>query len=193
MSVETPEYDVLRREGQFELRRYRSYLTASVAVTASSYEQATNAGFEPPAGYIFGANHTSDRISMTAPVSAGRVCCQKIAMTAPVTVTEAQDAYVVSFTMPSGYSMDDLPRPNDPAVTLKAVDSHLVAAVRFSGYLHDATADRARSELEAWMQQEGLSAVGDAVVAQYDPPWRPIARHNEMLIPVAEDSAGPAK
>ena len=80
-------------------------------MAAEGYAQATSAGFNPLADYIFGNNHLSDRISMTAPVSAGRVCCQKIAMTAPVTAARADEEYVVSFTMPSEYSIEDLPNP----------------------------------------------------------------------------------
>ena len=72
MAVETPEYEVLRHDGHFELRRYGGYLTANVHVLASGYGQAASAGFNPLADYIFGNNHASDRISMTAPVSAGQ-------------------------------------------------------------------------------------------------------------------------
>ncbi len=188
MAVQTPEFEVLMHHGPFELRRYRGYLTANVHVVASSYEQATNAGFNPLADYIFGNNRGSDRISMTAPVRAGRVCCQKIAMTAPVTATQEDDDYVVSFTMPSGYSMEELPQPNNPEVTLEAVDPHVVAAVRFSGYLHHRSAVQTQAELEAWMSKQGLTAAGEPVVAQYDPPWKPLARRNEILIPVGGGS-----
>jgi hypothetical protein len=189
MSVESPEYDVLRQEGPFELRRYRGYLTASVRVTADGYGRATGDGFNPLADYIFGNNHASDRISMTAPVSAGRVCCQKIAMTAPVTSTHSDEDYVVSFTMPSSYSMEDLPVPNNPAVTLESVEPHMAAAVRFSGYLNEKDVSDAQAELDDWMAKQGLTPIGEPVAAQYDAPWKPwFARHNEILIPV-EDAA----
>jgi hypothetical protein len=183
--VETPAYEVLMRDGAFELRRYRRYVTAEVHVTASSYGDATSAGFGPLADYIFGNNHASDRIAMTAPVSAGRVCCQKIAMTAPVTAAQSEDDYVVSFTMPSGYLMEDLPQPNNPAVALKSVESHEAAVVTFSGYLAEKRGAKAESELRAWIGEQGLTPVGEPVVAQYDAPWKPgFARHNEVLIPV---------
>ncbi len=189
MAVETPEYEVLRHDGRFELRRYAGYLTANVHVLASGYGGAASAGFNPLADYIFGNNHASDRISMTAPVSAGRVCCQKIAMTAPVTATQAEGDFVVSFTMPSGYSMEDLPRPNNPDVVLEAVGPRVVAVVRFSGYFNEKSFSQAESDLREWMRQQGLNPVGEPVSAQYDAPWKPgFARHNEVQIP-AEDTA----
>ena len=190
MAAETPAYELLRKDGAFELRRYSGYITASVRVNESSYARATSAGFNPLADYIFGNNHASDRISMTAPVSAGRVCCQKIAMTAPVTATESEEDYVVSFTMPSEFSMEDLPRPNNAAVTLEAVDPHVAAAVRFSGFLGDENATRAESELMAWIDAQGLKPAGEPLAAQYDAPWKPgFARHNEILVPVEDIDA----
>ena len=183
--AETPAYEVLRHDGPFELRRYGGYLRANVRVSASGYGQAANAGFSPLADYIFGNNRESDRIAMTAPVSAGKASGHKIAMTAPVTATQSRDDYVVSFTMPSGYSMEDLPRPNNPSVTLEEVGIHTVAAVRFSGYVSEGSAAQAQADLEAWMGEQSLTGAGEPVAAQYDAPWKPwFARRNEILIPV---------
>jgi len=185
MAVETPEYEVLRHEGPFELRRYAGYLTANVRVTASDYGRAMSAGFHPLADYIFGNNHVADRISMTAPVTAGRACCQKISMTAPVTAQQSEDDFVVSFTMPSGYSMDKLPRPNNAAVSIESVGAHLAAVVRFGGNVSGRKAAQAQAELESWIGEQGLAVVGEPIVAQYDPPWKPgFARRNEIMVVV---------
>ena len=187
MSVESPRYEILRHDGAFELRHYGGYLTASVHVSAAGYGQATNAGFNPLADFIFGNNHTADHIAMTAPVTAGALCCQKIAMTAPVTAAESEGDYVVSFTMPSEYTRDNLPTPNNPKVSIESVSPHTAAVLRFSGYLNDKTAEKAQCELEAWIAEENLSPIGEPVAAQYDAPWKPgFARHNEILIRVAE-------
>jgi len=185
VSVESPTYEVVRRDGPFELRRYEGYLRAAVHVAASSYGQAANAGFNPLADYIFGNNRTSDHIAMTAPVSAGRESGEKIAMTAPVTAAQSGDDYVVSFTMPSGYSMSDLPLPNNPRVVLESVGPHVVAVVTFSGYMSDKSGAKAQAQLEEWMRDQGLTAAGEPVSAQYNAPWIPgFARHNEIMIPV---------
>jgi hypothetical protein len=187
VSVESPEYEVLRQDGRFELRRYAGYLTANVRVAAAGYGQATNAGFNPLADYIFGNNHASDRIAMTAPVTSGMVCCQKIAMTAPVTAVESEGDYVVSFTMPSGSTVENLPEPNNPLVSIESVAPGAVAVLSFSGYMSDKSSGKAQEDLEAWIAGQGLSPIGEPVAAQYDAPWKPgFARHNEILIPVAE-------
>jgi hypothetical protein len=189
MAVETPVYEILKHEGAFELRRYASHLTANVRVTSSDYGRAMNAGFDPLADFIFGNNQVSDRISMTAPVTAGRACCQKIAMTAPVTAQHAEDEYVVSFTMPSAYTRETLPQPNNPAVSIEQVEAHLAAVIRFSGGFSGAKAAQAQEQLHAWIGEQGLIPLGEPVVAQYDPPWKPgFARRNEVMIVVEQGS-----
>jgi hypothetical protein len=108
-------------------------------------------------------------------------------MTAPVTASRSDEDYVVSFTMPSGYSMEDLPLPNNPAVRLESVGAHVVAAVRFNGNLSEKNAISAQNELQAWVRDQGLVSSGEPVAAQYDAPWKPgFARHNEILIPVED-------
>jgi hypothetical protein len=185
VAVETPEYEVLTHDGPCELRLYPDSLVASVRVTASDYGRAMNAGFSPLADYIFGNNHAADRIAMTAPVTAGKACCQKIAMTAPVTAERSEDDYVVSFTMPSGSSMQDLPQPNNPEVSIESVGAHLAAVVRFGGSFSGTRAAKIQSQLESWIGAQGLTAVGEPIVAQYDPPWKPgFARRNEIMIVV---------
>ena len=108
-------------------------------------------------------------------------------MTAPVTAAASEDDYIVSFTMPSEYSMEDLPRPNNPRVGLEMVGPRLVAAVRFSGYLNETSSHDAEAQLEAWMRDQGLDPAGEPISAQYDAPWKPgLARRNEILIPVED-------
>lgn len=154
-------------------------------MTAGDYGQAMNAGFSPLADYIFGNNRASDHISMTAPVTAGRACCQRIAMTAPVTAQPSEGEYVVSFTMPSEYSAETLPQPNNTAVTIEQVGPHLAAVVRFGGHFSGSKAAQSQAELEAWIAGQGLTAAGEPIAAQYDAPWKPgFARRNEIMVVV---------
>lgn len=90
MSTESPAYEVLRREGEFELRRYAQYLTASVTAQAESYNGAAYAAFGVLADYIFGNNVAAGSIPMTAPVSTSRSEGERIAMTVPVSATRSE-------------------------------------------------------------------------------------------------------
>lgn len=203
MSVERPSYDVLEKAGSFELRRYETYLVANVRVPAEGYNEAVNAGFGVLADYIFGNNAAAGTIPMTAPVTAGR-SGERIPMTVPVTSererSEQLDSaaalctvhcpgeYLVTFTMPSRYrSVDELPTPNNPRVELAAVPARLAAVAQFGGYLNETKVAEAVAGLRAWIDEQGLVAVGEPVTAQYDSPWKPgFVRHNEVLIDVEE-------
>lgn len=202
MSAEQRAYEVVRHEGPLELRRYPAYLVASVTVRAEGYNEATYAGFNALAGYIFGNNAAAGSIPMTTPVTASRTPGTKIAMTAPVTSErvrgdELESAsplctvacageYIVRFTMPSHYgSLEDLPEPNDQRVTLEAVPGHLAIAARFSGRLDEETVADVKKRLEEWAEAEGFVIAGEPEAAQYDAPWKPgFVRHNEVLVPV---------
>jgi hypothetical protein len=68
---------------------------------------------------------------MTAPV-AQEPASEKIAMTAPVTQTQTAGEWVVLFTMPSAYSLETLPEPNDARVRLRVAPPARFAVIRFS-------------------------------------------------------------
>lgn len=106
------------RDGHFEVRDYPALVVAEVTVEGEQKEAASK-GFRLLAGYIFGANKKRQRIAMTAPV-AQQAAGENIAMTAPVAQTQgAAGTWVVRFTMPSAWTLETLPVPNDARVTLR--------------------------------------------------------------------------
>lgn len=111
--TEQPKYTVIKKQNDFELRRYAGYIKAEVEVGGEDYKSAAERGFNILAGYIFGNNVARQKIAMTAPVAASR--SEKIAMTVPVTISRA-DTYHVAFIMPSAYTLETLPAPKDERV-----------------------------------------------------------------------------
>lgn len=123
---EEPEYTLLAQSDDFELRRYDEQLIAQTWVSGDQ-RAASRAGFKILADYIFGNNTAptggSSKISMTAPVTMqsdnkGNNESQKIAMTAPVSMQQDDGKWRVQFTMPSKYTMETLPKPNNPEVEI---------------------------------------------------------------------------
>ncbi len=181
--VEQARYEVLDRDGAFELREYAPHIVAEVEVSGSRKE-AIRKGFQEIADYIFGNNRVGRKMAMTAPVQ--QQAGEKIAMTAPVQQERAGQSWHVRFVMPAAYTMDTLPRPNNPAVHLVQVPAVRMAAVRFSGLANDARLREKTAALEAWLKARSLKAAGSPVYAFYNPPWTlPPFRRNEVLIPVA--------
>ncbi len=185
LATETPTYDVVRSWPDAELRRYGPTIVAETRVEGAR-EEASTEGFRRLAGYIFGGNRARASIDMTAPV--GQTAAgDRIAMTAPVGQVAAGNAWVVTFTMPSLWTLATLPIPNDPRVTLREVPGSLQLARQYSGSWSETRYAAEAAGLNATLAREGLRPLGPPVWSRYDPPWTPtFLRRNEILIPVAE-------
>ncbi len=185
MAVETPPYKELLRDGDFELRDYPALVVAEVTVEGDQKE-ASNKGFRLLAGYIFGANKKRQSIAMTAPVEQQAVS-EKIAMTAPVAQTQsAAGTWVVRFTMPSTWSLQTLPIPDDSRVKLRNTEPARFAVVQFSGLAQPNDVETKSSELLAQVKSHDLHAIGPVSLAQYNPPWTLwFMRRNEVMVEVA--------
>ena len=122
-NIETPKYEVLSTHKGYEIRQYQSHIVAEVKVTGT-YKESVNQGFRKIADYIFGNNTASGSIAMTAPVlHEKQTASEKIPMTAPVLhgKTGETGSYTVAFVMPSSYTLETLPKPNNPDVTVRVV------------------------------------------------------------------------
>ena len=168
-NIETPNYVVVSRGGDFELRDYPAMTVAEV-VRAGGRSDALRGGFRPLAGYIFAKERGGE----------------KIAMTAPVTQEPTDDgSWRVRFIMPRDWSLEDLPRPAQDDVQLTRTEPQRFAAVRFNGGWDDARLERQTERLRAWIAERGLEATTPPTYAYYDDPFTPgLLRRNEVLIGV---------
>ena len=181
MAIEEPKFSVAVHEGACEIRDYQAATAAEVTVTGDQKSAGTK-GFRLLAGYIFSGNTKHQAIAMTAPVSQQQIG-QTLAMTAPVTQTPSDGAWVVRFTMPSGYSLDTLPEPNDSNIKLRNVAPAHFAVIRFSGLANKASVDAKTAELDKFTKERHLQPIGPASLAQYNPPWTLwFMRRNEVMI-----------
>ena len=122
---------------------------------------------------------------MTAPVSQQAVS-EKIDMTAPVGQQRSGDKWQISFMMPASYTIETLPKPLDPKVSLLQVPSRRIAAIRYTGFWSEEGYLRNEAALQSWMEKKGLKAIGEPVWARYNAPfslW--FLRRNEILIPIS--------
>lgn len=168
-----------------EIRQYGPRIAAETTVTAGE-ERARNVGFRRLAGYIFGANHREETISMTAPVAQQSDRGDEIAMTAPVGQARTSDnRWTIRFFMPSKWTLDTLPTPDDDNVTLVTVPGETVAVLRFSGDRSPSAVAARTDELAQVLREKGIDTAGEPVAWFYDPPWTlPFRRRNEIAIPV---------
>lgn len=189
MAADEPPHSIVLTDGAIQIRDYEPQILAEVLVEGSM-GQAGNRGFRPLAGYIFGDNQAVDGaprdISMTTPVVQSRP--QEIAMTTPVTQTQqGSDLWRVAFIMPTEWTTQTLPRPNDDRVRLREFPARRMAVIRFSGGASDRRFARYESELRDWIDANEYVATGAAIFARYDPPWVPTPfRRNEVMIEITE-------
>ena len=185
MATEEPAFAVSIKDGAFEVRSYPAMVAAEVTVTGTR-DEASTAGFQLLAGYIFGGNTRKQSIAMTAPVVQAASSSEKIAMTAPVlqsSVPGQTDAWTVRFIMPKEYTLDTLPTPSNAQVKLLALPPARYAAVTFSGLAREGDVTDRTAELRAWIATRALQASGPPELARYNPPWTPwFMRRNEVLI-----------
>jgi hypothetical protein len=120
---------------------------------------------------------------------------ERIAMTASVNVEPQGDSakgmmqarrWRIQFTMPGEYSMATLPRPRNPAVTVRDVPGKRYAVLVFSGFAGEEKVQQKTDELLGWLKAKNIRAVATPQLARYNPPWTlPFMRRNEILVEVA--------
>lgn len=193
-ATEEPDYEVLEKDGAFELRQYPALLAAETLVTGADFENAGDIAFGRLFRYITGNNRAQAEIAMTSPVvqTPARPAPdgEKIAMTAPVIQQPRQPGdpaggYRVAFIVPAEYTRQTVPEPLDPEVKIVATPARLVAALRYSGWTSEALHGKKEQALRAELARRQLAVAGEAITAQYDAPFIPGPfRRNEVLIPV---------
>lgn len=184
MATESPSYTVLVHAEEFETRQYAPNIVAQTVVDGD-FDSASSLGFRKLAGYIFGGNTSKQKIAMTSPVGMAQNKSEKIAMTSPVGQEIKDGKYVITFTMPSSYTLDSLPTPNDSAVSLSLVPAKTYVSVQFSGIWSESRYQEHLASLRKWITEKNYEAIGEPNYARYNPPWTPwFMRRNEILIEI---------
>lgn len=165
--TEQQDYEVIGKEGQFEIRYYPSAVMASVNVNGD-YGSSSGNGFRILAGYIFGSNSEE----------------QKIAMTAPVHMHDGLDGYEMSFVMPSGFDTTNLPVPDNGQIRLHNSAPAYTATVRFDGFANDEKIEAHKQKLATYLTDKGVVYSEPFVFLGYNPPYQMVDRRNEVMVKI---------
>ncbi len=116
---------------------------------------------------------------MTAPVYTAAID--------PAPLPAGQATMKMAFYLPSKYSkLEDLPRPNNPAVKLVVVPPRRYAVTTFSGSTDEDRTREIEMELRARLAADGVALAAHnprPALWRYNPPWTlPFARTNELAI-----------
>ena len=165
MAVEQASYNVIIKEGNFEVRFYNPMVVA----VSTENDIKGYSGFNVLFNFISGQNKES----------------KKIAMTAPVINNLGDEQLTTAFVMPKEYSIDNLPEPSQPGLEFKEVAERYVASITFSGNINQKIIEKKKLELTAWLKEKGITTVGTPELARYNPPFIPgFFKRNEVLLEV---------
>ena len=203
-NVEIPDYKILEKTENIEIRRYPPLIVAEVRTTGSR-EDSIGAGFRILADFIFGNYKEDNKVSMTAPVAAQQMLLDrkkfaeklstpvtqqegtKIEMTAPVQQEKTGKEWIVSFIMPSKFSMNTLPKPTNDKIKIVQMPSKNYAAIVFSGRATKDNLTANTLELKEYISRSNYSIRGNPKYAFYNPPWTlPFMRRNEVQFELTE-------
>ena len=166
--TEEQKYTLVRKYNDFEIRFYPSATIATINSNAKTYRDLSGPGFRKLAGYIFGGNETNTKISMTTPVQ-----------------MDINDSVsTMSFVMPSAYTKENLPKPNDPNVQIKTTSDEYVAVISFGGYASDKDLKFYSEKLQNLLKENGITSFGNYRFLGYNSPFQFIDRRNEIIVAV---------
>ena len=167
--VEQAKYEVLKKIGKIEIRRYPRLVIARV-------DGYGDGGFNLLFRFISGENRQKSDIEMTAPVVS-----EQIAMTAPV----LSETGSIAFILPEGFTLETTPKPLDDRVKIVEVPERTVAALRFSGRWSNSIFKKKSEELLAEIENAGLKVAGQVFSMRYNGPFTPrFLRRNEVAAEV---------
>jgi hypothetical protein len=166
--TEEQKHSLIRKYKDFEIRFYPSATIATINSDAKTYRDLSGPGFQKLAGYIFGGNEANKKISMTTPVQ--------------MDINDSVSS--MSFVMPSAFTRENLPKPNDPDVQIKNTADEYVAVIRFGGYASDEDLKFYSEKLQNLLKENGITSFGNYRFLGYNPPFQFIGRRNEIIVAV---------
>jgi SOUL heme-binding protein len=170
--TETQAYKVIRVEENFEIRYYPAATMAVISSTAKSYRDLGNSGFSKLAKFIFGGNNEN----------------KQIAMTSPVHMDIGDTGSTMAFVLPSAYNKSNLPKPNDPGISIITSEPEYVAVIQFAGFANTASINKHKAMLENVLKHKGLSYFGNFRYLGYNPPFQLFGRKNEVIVALNADN-----
>ncbi|XP_062178797.1 uncharacterized protein LOC133883478 [Phragmites australis] len=163
---ETPNYLILKRTANYEVRSYAPFL-----IVESKGDKLTgSSGFNNVTGYIFGKNASSEKIPMTTPV-----------------FTQSSDNKLsdvsIQIVLPMNKDLNSLPAPNTKEVTLRKVERGIAAVKKFSGRPNEEIVLQKEKDLRSQLLKDGLKPQQGCLLARYnDPRTQSFLMRNEVLI-----------
>ena len=156
------QYIILKKIDDVEIRQYKESVNASY-YTDNKMEK--NNYFRNLAGYIFGDNTENVSIDMTSPVT-----------------MKLYGNREMIFRMPSNYTLDNLPKANNPKINFITIASCTKAAIQYSGYSNKNIEEKKIQELKNILERQNIKHDNKFELLVYNSPFEILNRRNEITI-----------
>ena len=163
MSYEETNYEVVKKNNIYEIRKYsdRLVIETSISNEGSSFRKLFN--------YISGNNDKNEEIKMTT----------------PVTQVEKKGNMTMQFYLPSRFNKENIPSPSNPDVKILNIKGGYYAVIRYSGRASDKNFIKHKSILENELKKDDMSILSPPIKATYDGPFTlPMNRRNEAMFEI---------
>ena len=156
------QYVILKKIDNVEIREYSESLNASYY---SELKVERNSYFKNLAAYIFGDNTENASIEMTSPVT-----------------MKLYGNREMIFRMPSNYTLNNLPKANNPKINFLTIASCTKAAIQYSGYSNKNIEEKKIQELKNILEIENIKHDNKFELLVYNSPFKILNRRNEITI-----------
>ena len=166
MANEQPDYTVIKKDNEFEIRQYTNFLTATVE-TEGERDDAIGKGFRILFKYISGENKNKESISMTVPVMQKNI---------------GNNKWNVSFVVPKKFNLQNVPQPDNQSVKIINNANLKVIVITFSGLFSNENIKENEAKIRNYIKEKGLKIEEPAIYAGYNSPWTLwFLKRNEVL------------
>ena len=175
MAYEEPQYTVIKKNSVYEIRYYKDRLAVQTTYNSDG------GGFRKLFNYISGSNKRSNKKNIMTSITES----EKIAMTIPVTQTEEGKKMVMQFYLPSNYTIESAPIPNDSKVKIVHIEGGYFAVIQYSGRSTEKNFIKHKRILREKLIDDGIEIKSKGIKATYNGPFTiPILRRNEAMFKI---------
>ena len=160
MAYDESEYKILKKTDIYEVRHYPERIVAQVIY---GYQDS---GFQKLFRYISGSNNATEKIQMTTPVNQER----------------NEEKMLMQIFLPSKYTLENAPKPNDPNISITSIKEGYYAVIQYSGRSSNNNFKKHYQILKSSLENDQILIHEPPIMATYDSPYTlPIFRRNEAM------------
>ncbi|XP_013406732.1 heme-binding protein 2 [Lingula anatina] len=168
--LDCPQYTVVKKEKDYEVRKYVKTTWVSTSMNGISYDESIYKMFMKLFNYIQGDNVADEKIAMTAPV---------INRLIPGPGPACENNFTMSFFMSP--KIKDPPKPKKKDVFLSTLPELTAYVSSFGGFATETDDIQKAAKLAQILKDAGVSFYEDFYyTAGYDSPFKLLNRHNEV-------------